>query len=162
MANVLCPPSRRNKPDRTRPSIYLAGPFGEGGWRDEAIAAIADLDVDVFDPRDGVWETAAAGELPPGALRGKLEWQITNAADATVVVFWLPRDVVAPTALLQLGMLAAKRGGAKRGSSVIVGPEGDPNDLVRAFVGAMRVFLMPTLADVMRAARYELTRSDGA
>ena len=61
----------------------------------------------------------------------------------------------------RVGALAAKRGGAKRGSSVIVGPEGDPNDLVRAFVGLTRVFLMPTLADVMRGARYQLTREDG-
>ena len=161
MAHVHRPPSRLTKAARTRRSIYLAGPFGDDAWRDEAIAAIADLDVDVFDPRNPVWETPAAADLPPGALRGMLDWQLSNASDATVVVFWLPRGVPAPTAMLQLGALAAKRGGAKRGSSVIVGPEGDPNDLVRAFVGLTRVFLMPTLADVMRGARYQLTREDG-
>jgi hypothetical protein len=161
VANVIRPPNNLTKAQRTRRSIYLAGPFVDDAWRDEMIAALADLEVDIYDPRNGVWETPAAADLSAGAFRGMLDWQLSNAADATVVAFWLPRGVPALTATLQLGSLAAKRGGAKRGSSVIVGPEGEPTDIVRAFVASSRVFLMPTVEAIIRGARYQLTRTDG-
>lgn len=62
--------------------------------------------------------------------------------------------------MLQLGYLAAKRGGARRGSTVVVGPTGEPNDLIREFSGLTGVFSMPTVADVARGARFQLTRTD--
>jgi len=118
--------------------------------------------VDVYDPRDGVWETDAAADLSAGSFAGKLSWQMGNATDADVVAFWLPPGARAETAMLQLGALAAKRGGARRGSSVIVGlPDGHAADVVRRFAAASAVQHVPALADVVRVARYELTRTDG-
>jgi hypothetical protein len=118
---------------------------------------LGDLDVDIYDPRNDVWETDAAAALPAGAFRGMLDWQMSNIADATVVAFWLPRNVSALTATLQLGVLASKRGGPKRGSTVIIGPIGPDNDVIRAFAANMRVFLMGDLPDVIRGARHQLS-----
>jgi hypothetical protein len=158
MANIIHPPTRLTKAQRTRPSVYLAGPFEAGAWRDEVIAGLQDLDVDVFDPRNGVWETPAADHVSAGAFAGMLSWQLDNAADASVIVFWLPRGVAATTALLQLGFLAAKRGGHKRGSTVIVGlPEDPERSILRTFAATTRVFPMPDLAGVIRVTRHELT-----
>ena len=81
-----------------------------------------------------------------------LSWQLDNASDASVIVFWLPRGVAATTALLQLGFLAAKRGGHKRGSTVIVGlPEDPERSILRTFAATTRVFPMPDLEGVIRA-----------
>jgi hypothetical protein len=162
MARVIGPPTNLTKAERAaRRSVYLAGTFEPASWRDDVIAAVADLDVDVYDPRAACLETRDAADLASGAFAGRLSWQLANAAEANVVIVWLPPRAPAVTALLHLGFLAAKRGGAKRGSSVIVGgPEGPANDIVKAFAANTRVFYMGALADAIRGARYELTRTD--
>jgi hypothetical protein len=163
MPRIVHPPTSFTKAQRAeRRSLYLAGPFEGGEWRDDVITAMSDLDVDIYDPRNGVWETPAALDLAAGAFAGMLDWQLANAEQARVVIVWLPAGASAMTATLQLGYLAAKRGGPKKGSTVIIGPDGEKgkNHLLRTFVANTRVSFMGALPDVIRVARYELVRTD--
>ena len=69
MANVLRPPTNLTKAERSkRRSIYLAGPFVPGAWRDEVIAGLTDLDIDLWDPRSDVWESPEAASLSAGEV----------------------------------------------------------------------------------------------
>jgi hypothetical protein len=137
-------------------TLFLAGPFedgAEGGWRDEVIEAFEDLDITIIDPRSDRWADLEVGS--PGR-RGAYEWQCAAAFDADVVIVWVPEERTAPTALMILGYLAAKRGNAKRGSSVVVGGDGWEG-LVQLFAQNARLFPAgDDLGEVIRLARLQL------
>ena len=138
-------------------TLFLAGPFGDeegtgGGWRDEVIAAVDDLDVTIFDPRNDRWSQLAPGS--PGQL-GAYEWQCHYAYDADVVVVWVPEGAHAPTALMILGYLAAKRSNHRRSSSVVVGGDGW-DGLVKVYAKNHRFFALDDFADVVRIARLQV------
>jgi hypothetical protein len=147
-------------------TLFLAGPFddddgGRGGasWRDEVIAACADLDITIIDPRNDRWS-----ELPVGSpgRRGAYEWQCAAAFDADVVIVWVPVGSHAPTALMILGYLGAKRSNAKRGSSVVVGGSGC-DGLAMLFAQNQRLFPVgDELREVIRIARLQLDAAAGA
>lgn len=142
-------------------TLYLAGPFEPKGpsWRDEVIEAVDDLDVIVIDPRNERWPDLEAGS--PGR-RGAYDWQTSTAYDADVVIVWVPDGSHAPTALMILGYLAAKRGNAKKSGSVVVGG-GGWDGLVQLFAQNHRFFpLGEDLDEVIRIARIELEKSLGA
>ncbi len=68
----------------------------------------------------------------------------------------------APTALLVLGYLGAKRGNAKKGSSVVVGGRGW-DGLVTLFAQNQRLFPVgEDLAEVIRIARLQVEAAMGA
>lgn len=157
------PPTILRAPDRltakerkVTTTLFLAGPFDADdgtGWRDEVIAAFADVDVTVLDPRNDRW----AGLEPdsPGR-RGAYEWQCDSAYQADVVVVWVPEGSHAPTALMVLGFLAAKRGNASKGSSVVVGGDGC-DGLVRLFAQNSRLFpVSGGLDEVIRIATLQV------
>ncbi|MEZ5207675.1 MAG: nucleoside 2-deoxyribosyltransferase domain-containing protein [Acidimicrobiales bacterium] len=119
MPTILRAPERLSAAQRkTTTTLYLAGPIDGGGgaggsWRDEVIDACDDLDITIIDQRNDRWPGLDAGS--PGR-RGAYDWQCASAYDADVVVVWVPDGSHAPTALMLLGYLAAKRGNAKRGA----------------------------------------------
>lgn len=162
MATILRAPERLTAAQRkTTTTVFLAGPFGEGAadWRDEAIAAFDDLDVVVIDPRNERWR-----ELEPGSpgRRGAYEWQCDAAYQADVVIVWVPEGSHAPTALMILGYLAAKRSTAAKSSTVVVGGEGG-DGLVRLFAQNHRFFsLEEDLAEVIRIARIQVEKAVAA
>ena len=165
MPRIVHPPTSFTKAQRAeRRSLYLAGPFEGGEWRDDVITAMSDLDVDIYDPRNGVWETPAALDLTAGAFAGMLDWQLANAEQARVVIVWLPAGASAMTATLQLGYLAGQTRRAAKGSTqaIHIRPDGEKgkNHLLRTFVANTRVSFMGALPDVIRVARYELVRTD--
>jgi hypothetical protein len=139
-------------------TLFLAGPFegdGEdgGSWRDVVIDAFADLDITIFDPRNERWASLEAGS--PGR-RGAYEWQCAAAFDADVVIVWVPAGSHAPTALMILGYLGAKRSNAKKGSSVVVGGDGW-DGLVKLFAQNQRLFPAgDDLGEVIRIARLQI------
>lgn len=146
---------------RTTTTLFLAGPFDDErpSWRDEVIEACADLDITIIDPRNERWPQLDAGT--PGR-RGAYEWQCAGAYDADVVVVWVPEGSHAPTALMILGYLGAKRSNAKRSSSVVVGGNGW-HGLVRLFAQNHRFFALDEdLSEVIRIARLQLTETIAA
>ncbi len=69
---------------------------------------------------------------------------------------WVPEGRHAPTALMILGALGAKRNNAKRGSSVVVGGDGW-DGLVRLFAQNQRLFPADgDLAEVIRLTRLQV------
>jgi len=162
MATILRAPNRLTAAQRkATTTLYLAGPFepGDGGadsqrsWRDDVIDAFADTDITVIDPRNERWPALEVGS--PGR-RGAFEWQCASALDADVVIVWVPDGRHAPTALLILGALGAKRNNAKRGSSVVVGGAGW-DGLVTLYAQNQRLFpVHGDLAEVIRIARLQV------
>ena len=158
MATVLKAPDRLTAAQkRTTATLYLAGPFDDADtWRDEVIGAYDDLDITVIDPRNERWPQLEVGS--PGR-RGAFEWQCAAAFDADVVIVWVPAGRHAPTALMILGSLGAKRNNPKRGSSVVVGG-GGYDGLVQLFAQNQRLFPAgDDLGEVIRIARIQLEQA---
>lgn len=159
MATILTAPSRLTAAQkRSGTSLYLAGSFDEDvpSWRDEVIRECDDLDVTIIDPRNQRWAQLDAGS--PGR-RGAYEWQCAAAFDADVVIVWVPQGHHAPTALMILGYLGAKRNNAKRGNSVVVGGAGW-NGLVQLFAQNQQLFSAgEDLGEVVRIARIQLEQA---
>lgn len=155
MANILRAPNRLSSAERkSRVTVYLAGPFEAGPrcWRDEVIEALDDLDLTIIDPRNERW-----AQLPEGSpgRRGAYEWQCSIALDSDVVVVWVPEGRNAPTALMILGALGARRNNPSKGSSVVVGGNGW-SGLVQLFAQNQRLFPVgPDLSEVIRVARIQ-------
>jgi hypothetical protein len=81
------------------------------------------------------------------------------AYDADVVMVWVPSGAHAPTALLVLGYLGAKRSNAKRSNSVVVGGRGWEG-LVGLFAQNHRFFALgDDLGEVIRIARIQLEQA---
>ena len=168
MATRLTAPGRLTAAQRrSTTTLFLAGPFEHGdgastpprSWRDEVIDAVDDLDVTVIDPRNPRWPSLEAGT--PGR-RGAFEWQCAAAFDADVVVVWVPQDRHAPTALMILGYLGAKRGTPAKGSSVVVGG-GGYDGLVNLFAQNQRLFPVDgDLDEFIRVARLQLAKASDA
>ena len=146
---------------RATTTLFLAGPFDDGDgqpdaehtWRDDVIEAFADLDVTIIDPRSDRWANLEVGSA---GRRGAYDWQCSAALDADVVIVWVPAGRHAPTALMILGALGAKRNNAKRGNSVVVGG-GGWDGLVQLFAQNQRLFPAgDDLAEVIRLARLQL------
>ncbi len=75
------------------------------------------------------------------------------------MVVWVPEGRHAPTALLLLGFLAAKRGNPKRGNSVVVGGDGW-GELVRLFAQNHRLFpIGGPLSETIRITRLQLAEA---
>ncbi len=165
MSTILKAPNRLTAAERkATTTLYLAGPFedsdGTAGqqrsWRDEVLDAVADLEITVIDPRSERWAGLEVGS--PGR-RGAFEWQCASATDADVVLVWVPEGRHAPTALLILGALAAKRNTPARGSSVVVGG-GGWDGLVTLFAQNNRLFPAgDDLAEVIRLARLQVQQA---
>lgn len=159
MPTILRAPERLTTAQKkATTTLFLAGPFdgdgeGAGSWRDEVIDAFADLDITIFDPRNERWPALEVGS--PGR-RGAYEWQCAAAFDADVVIVWVPAGSHAPTALMILGYLGAKRSNAKKGSSVVVGGDGW-DGLVKLFAQNQRLFPAgDDLDEVIRIARLQI------
>lgn len=159
MATIISAPNRMTAAHkRAATTLFLAGPFADEGpsWRDEVIGACNDLDITIIDPRNDRWQQLGVGT--PGG-RGAYEWQCAAAYDADVAVVWVPEGSHAPTALMILGYLGAKRSNAKRSSWLVVGGNGWKG-LVRLFAQNHRFFALDeNLSEVIRNARIQLAEA---
>ena len=106
-------------PDR---SIFLAGPSPRGdmqyNWRPEALDVLSDLGFNgsVFIPLRSDW-------LWLGDWEAQVDWELYHLNLATVIVFWVPRDLkTLPgfTTNVEYGMFV------KSGKIVLGYPEGAP------------------------------------
>lgn len=166
MATILTAPNRLTAAaKRTTTTMYLAGPFddeepgSDRSWRDVVIDECSDLDITIIDPRNERWAQLDVGSA---GRRGAYEWQCAAAFDADVVVVWVPDGSRAPTALLILGYLGAKRNNASKGNSVVVGGAGHAG-LVQLFAQNQRLFpIGDDLHEVIRVARLQLERAIAA
>lgn len=108
------------------PSVFLAGPTPRSksvrSWRADAFFALRDawagpetLNVLIPEPKDGVWAEE---------YHDQVEWETTGLDTATVIMFWIPRDVRAMpgfTTNVEFGLYA------RSGRVVLGAPPDCPN-----------------------------------
>ncbi len=130
-------------------SIFLAGPSPREehhpSWRPSALEILKDLGFEgaVFVPlpRDGVW-SADYGE--------QVEWELENLDDASIIVFWVPRDMeVLPglTTNVEFGMYVDS------GKTILGFPENTPHMRYLEYIARVHgVPVLHTLEETLRTA----------
>lgn len=130
-------------------SIFLAGPsprdVNHYNWRPEALQILESIDfsgtVFVPLPRSGEW---------PNDYNAQIEWELKHLEIASVVAFWVPRDLeILPafTTNVEFGMYL------KSGKIVLGFPKGAPKMSYMKYVAEKyQVSVSNTLEDTMRRA----------
>ena len=114
------PPAPLALPANSR-AVFLAGSIDMGtaeNWQARAAEALADLDVDVLDPRRDAWDASWRQSIEHAEFRGQVEWELDGLERADTIAMWFSPESKAPITLLELGLFA-------RTGKVVVGcPEG--------------------------------------
>lgn len=131
-------------------SIFLAGPTPRDAvtpsWRPEALKLLAQVgftgQVIVPEPRDGRWSEEI--------IAGQIAWEWEGLATATVVAFWVPRDLAtmpAFTTNIEFGMLCST------GKALIGAPTEAPgNGYLRALAARYSMTVEDSLEALIRSA----------
>ena len=93
-------------------SVFLAGSIDMGAadhWQARAAAALADLPIDVLDPRRDEWDSSWPQSIEHAGFRGQVEWELDGLERADVIAMWFSRDSKSPITLLELGLFARSR-----------------------------------------------------
>ena len=119
-ARTFQPPSALPAPG-ARASVFLAGSIDMGAavdWQAALTARLADLDVDILNPRRDEWDASWVQRITNPDFRGQVEWELDGLDAATVIAMYLAADSKAPISLLELGLYA------RSGRLVVACPEG--------------------------------------
>jgi hypothetical protein len=129
-------------------SIFLAGPTPRSAevasWRPEALRILQDLeftgDVYVPEPRNGVWAEDYIEQV---------KWETEGLQQATVIVFWIPRDLATLpgfTTNIEWGIWASSK-------KVVLGYP--PNAEKMTYILYMaREFKVPTFTDLKETLQH--------
>ena len=80
------------------PSLFLAGGItGCRDWQRDAISALADTDITIFNPRRAVWPS------DPKEVDRQIAWERERLNYATLISFWFTPETICPITLLELG-----------------------------------------------------------
>jgi hypothetical protein len=118
---VLQPPASLSLLDSRPPSVFLAGSIEMDGaprWQDELIAALADTDLVVLNPRRDAWNAEWEQRMSCEPFRTQVEWELEGLERASVVCFYFAPATKSPISLLELGLLA------RSGRAIVCCPEG--------------------------------------
>jgi hypothetical protein len=101
--------------------VFLAGSIEMGNapnWQADLIAALADRDLTILDPRRAEWDASWRQSIDEPKFRGQVEWELDGLERADLIAMWFAPETKAPITLLELGLHA-------RGGKVVVGcPDG--------------------------------------
>jgi hypothetical protein len=115
-ATVHKPPVR---PTITRPSVIFYGAIQrEPAWQTHLAASLADLPIDILDPRRDDWDRTWVEDISFPKFKEQVEWEMDYAQVADVVVFYFAPEALTPITLLELGMYAGT------GKAVVCCPQG--------------------------------------
>lgn len=107
-ATVVTAPERpATTPDR--PRIFLGGSIDMGNapdWQKQLIAALADRDVVILNPRRPDWNPAWRPEASEPEFRRQVEWELEALESADIIVLYLAPGSQSPVSLLELGLHA--------------------------------------------------------
>ncbi|MFV0625359.1 nucleoside 2-deoxyribosyltransferase domain-containing protein [Sphingomonas sp. ac-8] len=140
--------------DHSRPRIFLAGSIDMGkasDWQAEFVAALADLDVTILNPRRADWNPAWKPEAGNPQFREQVEWELRALEAADVIVLYLAPGTQSPVSLLEMGLHA------RSGKLVLLCPPGfwrkGNVDITAELYGVQQVDTMAALvAEVRRRA----------
>ncbi len=104
-----------------KPRVFLGGSIDMGkavDWQAQMIAALADQDVVILNPRRPDWNPAWKPVADEPEFRRQVEWELAALESADVVVLYLTPGSQAPISLLEMGLHA------RTGKLVVLCPEG--------------------------------------
>jgi Nucleoside 2-deoxyribosyltransferase like len=101
--------------------VFLAGSIEMGiapNWQAALIAALADHDLTILDPRREEWDPSWRQSIDEPKFREQVDWELDGLERADLVVMWFAPETRAPITLLELGLFA-------RSGKLVVGcPDG--------------------------------------
>lgn len=118
---VLQPPASLARLDPSAPSLFLAGSIEMDHaprWQDQLIAALADTDVVVLNPRREGWDSSWEQRMRCEPFREQVEWELEGLERADRVCFYFAAGTKSPISLLELGLLA------RSSRAIVCCPEG--------------------------------------
>jgi hypothetical protein len=118
---VLQPPASLSRLDASAPSVFLAGSIDMDTapkWQDELIAALAETDLVVLNPRRDEWHPEWVQRASSEPFRGQVEWELEGLERVDLVAVYFAPGSQAPISLLELGLHA------RSGRVVVCCPEG--------------------------------------
>ena len=104
-----------------KPRVFLGGSIDMGkavDWQAQVIAALADQDVVILNPRRPDWNPAWKPVAQEPEFRRQVEWELAALESADVIVLYLTPGSQAPISLLEMGLHA------RSGKLVVLCPEG--------------------------------------
>jgi len=104
-----------------RPRVFLGGSIDMGkaiDWQAQVIAALADQDVLILNPRRPDWNPAWKPVAEEPEFRRQVEWELAALESADVIVLYLTPGSQSPISLLEMGLHA------RSGKLVVLCPEG--------------------------------------
>ncbi|MDP2344593.1 MAG: nucleoside 2-deoxyribosyltransferase domain-containing protein [Deltaproteobacteria bacterium] len=104
--------TRPPTPLHPRPRLFLAGSIEMGGapdWQQAIETALADVDVDIWNPRRLAWDDSWPQEASFGPFHEQVTWELEGLERADVVVVFFAPGTMSPISLLELGLLAAQK-----------------------------------------------------
>lgn len=104
---LLTPPAPI--PPLRRPSVFLAGSIDMGDaprWQDTLVAALADTELTVLNPRRDDWDASWAQSIDDPRFCGQVEWELEGLERADLVAMVLDPGTRAPISLMELGLHA--------------------------------------------------------
>jgi hypothetical protein len=119
MAQLFMPPAAFPLDGRKR--VFLAGSIEMGSaddWQSQVIAALADLDVVILNPRRRQWDATWVQSIDNPPFREQVEWELRGLEEATVVALYFAPATRAPVSLLELGLVA------RSGRAIVGCPDG--------------------------------------
>lgn len=124
--NALAAPTVVTSPEalpaaHDRPRVFLGGSIDMGkavDWQAQVIAALADQDLVILNPRRPDWNPAWKPVAEEPEFRRQVEWELAALESADVIVLYLTPGSQAPISLLEMGLHA------RSGKLVVLCPEG--------------------------------------
>ncbi|PXA91876.1 hypothetical protein DMC25_05495 [Caulobacter sp. D4A] len=104
-----------------RPRVFLGGSIDMGkavDWQAQVIAALADQNVVILNPRRPDWNPAWKPVADEPEFRRQVEWELAALESADVIVLYLTPGSQSPISLLEMGLHA------RSGKLVVLCPEG--------------------------------------
>lgn len=100
-------------PELTRPSLVLFGTIETDptdNWASNLSTTLLDLPIQILNPRRDDWDSTWREEVSFTPFRENVEWEMSHAEKAGLIVFCFKAGSLCPISLLELGMHASRFG----------------------------------------------------
>ncbi len=142
-----------------RPRVFLGGSIDMGhapDWQKDMIAALAQDDVDILNPRRPDWNPKWHPEADEPEFHRQVDWELSALESADVIVLYLAPGSQSPISLLEMGLHA------RSGKLIVLCPQGfwrkGNVDITAARYGVQQVADLPALIAAVKARLARLHR----
>lgn len=95
-----------------KPVIFLAGSIEMGAathWQEEIVAALADFDVTVLNPRRDAWDSTWVQDADNPVFREQVTWELDGQSRADLILFYFDPSTKSPVSMMELGLFKDRR-----------------------------------------------------